>query len=197
MLVGDSYCTLGVTGHAGIVPDDTQSILSPFFNALREHTCYAREKSIWVCSGEKGRRITLYVITLSMCVIFQLMKPISFIEFFELDNKIFAGRCESFAKLIGQYRDRILAQRVEYSTDLFMKLEAQELIYYICTVFYKHWAKEGLDTIVDPGFGTSEFIVRNLVAKAQGLQALQDLGEILAEKLIRKNPLDSYWAIGV
>jgi hypothetical protein len=79
-----------------------------------------------------------------------LMKPISFIELIDMEDKIAADRYKTFATLVKQYSDQIAIERVSNFTSMDGWVEAEEVTYYTCMIFYKHWVEAGLDTIVDP-----------------------------------------------
>jgi hypothetical protein len=108
-----------------------------------------------------------------------LKKPISFIEFFDAEDRTTTKRLKAFATLVNNYVERIAKERVPDFRNVDQLLVAEEIKNFTCMVFYKHWVGEDFGTIVDPAFGVSEVLVRGIVCKAYGLQALRDLGQVL------------------
>lgn len=76
-----------------------------------------------------------------------------------------------FQRLVRHYWSSLLPSYVKrhYTTN-------QEVRDYICIVFYYHWIRQDLSTVVDPRSGTKTPDERRVVAQELGYQTRQALG---------------------
>ena len=99
--------------------------------------------------------------------------PTRFIEVLLEEDPQFTQlrRHDQFRELVRHYWSSLLPSYVkrQYTAD-------QEVRDYVCIVFYVHWIRQDLSTVVDPRSGTRTSDESRVVAQDLGHQARQALG---------------------
>lgn len=102
--------------------------------------------------------------------------PNRFIEVLSAEEPPFQqfNHYDQFQKLVRHYWSSLLPSHVkrQYSAD-------HEVRDYICIVFYVHWIRQDLSTVVDPRSGTKTPEERRVVAHELGIQTRQALGRFV------------------